>query len=192
MGPGQAIQVRHDSLLQQIPGVTGSVLTMRANVVFPAFDAYALRFPLTDGSVDLPTAAGRPEQVVDVDGLPVIGGTYGLAARQAFSAEAVVDVQLLAVSETGRTLMVSNRSAFHLRDCRFAEGFSVMEVGAMPPGASAKAEQLTDVLGPIFSCMVDEPVIGLMAQPRQVEIQGTTLVAVYPNRSIASTTRLVR
>ena len=138
MGPGQAIQLRHDSLLQQIPGVTGSVLTMRANVVFPAFDAYALRFPLTDGLVDLPTAAGRPEQVVDVDGLPVIGGTYGLAARQAFSAEAVVDVQLLAVSETGRTLMVSNRSAFHLRDCRFAEGFSVMEVGAMPPGASPR------------------------------------------------------
>ena len=45
IGPAQAIHVRHASLLQQIPGVTGSVLTMRGIVEFPAFEGSSCSFP---------------------------------------------------------------------------------------------------------------------------------------------------
>ena len=119
---------------------------------------------------------------MDDNGLPVISGPYGLAARQAFAAEGFVDMQPLEVTMTGRTLTVSNRSDFNLRACRFAEGFSVTDVGGVAP-AHPRPRRNSLCLGPLFTCTVDEPLIDLTARDRRVETRGPTLVAVYRSRA---------
>jgi hypothetical protein len=182
-GPGGAIRVHHDSVVHQIPGTDASVLSMRAVAEFPALDRFVLRLPLTDASVDSASARTRSEQVVDESGLPVIDGTYGLGSRQAFAAEGIVSEQPLAVTRAGRDWTIVNRSGFTLQDCRFAEGFSVTDVGSMSPGVSSTAHQTSEVLGPVFTCVANDPLVGLTSQGRPVEMRGVTVIAAYGGRT---------
>jgi hypothetical protein len=139
--------------------------------------------PLTDAAVDAATARTRSEQVVDENGQPFIDGTYGLGSRQAFAAEGIAAEQPLAVRHAGSGWTIVNRSSFSLRDCRFAEGFSVTDVGAMSPGASSTAHQTSEVLGPVFTCVADDPVVEVTSQGWPVEMRGATVIAVYSGRT---------
>ncbi len=179
VGPAQNIQVHHRSVLHQIPGTDASMLSVRGVVEFPAFDRYVVQFPLGDGIIESGSASDRPEQVIDERGWPVIRKTYGLGSRQAFTAEGVVVTQPVAVDATGRSLTVVNRSTTTLRDCRFAHGFSITEVGSLAPGAFSTAHQVSQPLGPVFTCAMDSPVAGLTSPGRNVQTHGATVIAVY-------------
>ena len=182
-GPGGAIRVHHDSVVQQIPGTDASVLSMRAVAEFPALDRFVLRLPLTDAAVDAASAGTRSEQVVDENGQPFIDGTYGLGSRQAFAAEGIAVEQPLAVTHSGRDWTIVNRSSFTLRDCRFAEGFSATDFGSMSPGVSTTARQTSEVLGPVFTCVTDDPVVALTSPGWPVEMRGPTVIAVYSGQT---------
>ena len=178
-GPGAAIAVYHRALLEQIPGTDVSVLSMRAIAEFPAHDSFMLRLPVTDGTIE-PAASGQSsEQLVDEVGQPIIAGVFGLAARKAFGVEAIVGVQPLAVSQQGDTWTVANRSALVLERCRFADAFSTAPVGMMAPGMAVTAHQRGDVLGPVFTCEASRPLVQMLSSDWPVDMQGTTVIAVY-------------
>ncbi|OFW31508.1 MAG: hypothetical protein A3H97_03230 [Acidobacteria bacterium RIFCSPLOWO2_02_FULL_65_29] len=178
-GPAQAVRVHQMSLLQQLPGTRGSVLTIRGVVEIPAFDTYALRLPLSDGRLEAPSPSGGSEELVDEEGYPALLGVYGLGARLPFTVEAMSEVQPLAIASDGRSVSVVNRSELQLHDCRFAEGFSRGEVGELGPGVSVTAEQLTNVVGPVFTCHLRGSVVGLTEGRRPVTSTGTTVVVSY-------------
>jgi hypothetical protein len=189
IGPGAAIVVHHRALLEQVPGTDVSVLSMRAIAEFPAHDPFVLLLPVTDGTIE-PASSGQvlSEQLVDEAGQPMIAGMFGLAAQRAFAAEAIGGVQPLAASLEGDTWTVANRSALVLERCRFAEGFSTAAVGAMALGMTVTAQQRGDVLGPVFTCEASHPVVQMLSPDWPVDMQGTTVIAVYKNQLLPTAT----
>lgn len=185
IGPGAAIAVYHRALLEQVPGTNVSVLSMRAIAEFPAHDSFVLRLPVTDGTIEPASSAlGQPEQFVNEAGQPNIAGVFGLASRKAFAAEAIVGIQPLVVSQQGDTWTVVNRSALALERCRFADAFSTAPVGAMAPGMTVTAQQRGDVSGPVFTCEASRPVVEMLSPDWPVDMQGTTVIAVYKNQPL--------
>jgi hypothetical protein len=178
-GPGLDVEVRHQSLLQQIPGTHRSLLTMRGIAQFPAFDTYSIRLPVMDAMFEVADGANRSEQALDVDGHPVIAGVFGLGTRQAFAVEAISDVQPLALSWKGRTATVANRSDFRMRSCRFADRFSDTRSKDLAPGARVSADQVTEAAGPVFTCLLPRSLVDLTEAARGVTMTGTTTLALY-------------
>ena len=185
-GPGSQITIHHTSLLQQIPGASGSLLTMRGTAEFPSDEHVRLRAPVEDAMIEAVAASGRAEQVIDEDGRPVLEGRYGLGTRQAFATEALVDVEWLAVAEDSRTVRVANRSNMTLRDCRFADGMSVTTVGDLPAGATVSAERQSDIVGPLFTCIASASAVALSVPSHPIEMKGTTTIAVYQTRTLST------
>jgi hypothetical protein len=177
-GP-RSVEVRHASLLQQLPGSSGSILTIKGLATFPGFDRYALQFHVPDASVEPTAGDAGDEAVIDESGAPVINGTFGLGARQSFVGEAVVDLELVEVSYQAPAWTISNRSQFELTRCRFSEGFSRIEIGTLPPGASVTAAEVAEGIGPAFTCFVEDPLVSVTAGERDVKLVGTTRLAVY-------------
>jgi hypothetical protein len=186
-GPGRELQVQHNALLQQLSDTGASLLTVRGIAEFPAFDAYSARLAVKDAVLTIATDAARTEQVIDEDGYPIVDGVFGLGARQAFAIEAVTEVQPLAISWTGRTATIANRSNFSLNGCRFGEGFSTTAAGDLGPGESVTAEQVTEMAGPVFTCMLRGSVIDFTAINRPVATTGITAVALYRPTANADT-----
>jgi hypothetical protein len=187
VGPGARVIVHHTSLLQQIPGTSGSLLTLRGVAEFPSDDAVHLRVPLADGMLETASAAGPAAQVTDDAGYPTLNGRFGLGTRQAFSAEAVTDTQWLTVIERGETVEISNRSDQTLHDCRFGDGMSVTGVGDLPPDQTVSARRRGEVAGPLFTCTAAVPALALAEVSHVVEMRGTTTVAVYLDRRFGAT-----
>ena len=154
-------------------------MSMRAVAEFPALDRYVLRLPLSDATIDPAAARGRQEQIVDENGLAVIDGRYGLGSRQAFEAEGTLAGQPLGIARAGRDWTILNRSRVTLKDCRFAEGFSSTDARPLPPGASSTAHQTSEVLGPVFTCRAEDPLVDPTSEGRAVETLGVTVIAVY-------------
>ena len=179
IGPGSGIHVQHASLLQQIPGTPGALMTMRGIAQFPGSGTYTMQLAIADAALEPSSPSGRTEQVVGEDGYPVLSGTFGLGGRRAFLAEGVVDVQVLAAVTEGRRVRVSNRSDRPLTDCRFGDGFANGEVGELAAGASVSADATGEGLGPLFTCTMSEPPVVLRAGDRQVLTTGPTVVALY-------------
>jgi hypothetical protein len=179
LGPGRAISIQHASLLQQLPGRPASVLSISGIAQFPAFEDFTVSLANADASLEPASTSGRAQQLVDEDGHPILTGTFGLGSRKAFTAEAITDIQLLTVATDGRTTRLTNQSQTELRECRFAGGFSVRDVGVLKPGASVTAEQIEDFAGPLFTCTSAEPVVAFTELRRPVRMSGTTVVAVY-------------
>ena len=182
IGPGAAIVVHHNTLLEQIPGTTASNLSMRGLAELQAQGSFVLRLPTADGVLEPASSREGIEQIVDETGQPVITGSSGLASRQAFAAEAVVNEQPLAVAQRGGVWTITNNSKLALERCRFADGFSTTEAGAMPPGATLTAREIGEVLGPAFTCQTRAPVVPVLSPDRTVRMQGTTVIAVYKSR----------
>jgi hypothetical protein len=177
-GPATSVVLYHESLLQQLPGTRRSLLTTEGIAVFPAFDRYALRLALIDATLDTASATGRVEHV-DEEGHPVLTGVFGLGDRQAFAAEAFVPAQLLDVAESGDTLRVTNVSNSELRECRFADGFSLGGAHTLRPSASLEARRGVDVAGPALTCDLSGSVAAFTESRRTVQDRGRTRVAVY-------------
>jgi hypothetical protein len=172
--------VHYRTVLNQIPGTDASMLSTRGVVAFPAFDRYRVSFPLRDGVIE---STSYPEHVIDESGRSVIGGTFGLGSRQGFTAEGIVDTQPISLSVAGETLTVVNRSTKTLEKCRFAEGFSMTNVGSLVPGAASSARQVYETPGPAFMCVTSDPLVGLTSPGRAVRTHGETVIAAYTRHS---------
>jgi hypothetical protein len=174
------VTVHHESLMQQLPGRLGSLLTVQAVAEFPSFDRFNLRLSTPDASLDTVTRAGRSE-TIDEEGYPVLAGTYGLGERQAFSAEAATPVRFLDLIENGDVVRVTNRSNVELVECRFANGFSTTHPSALKPSASMQARRLTDVLGPALTCSLPDSVLVFTDSRRSVRTNGGLTLVAYLN-----------
>ena len=182
-GPGRSLEVRHTSVLQQIPGA-GSVLTIRGIAEFPAFASYALTLPASDAALEATTHSGRAEQLLNEDGHPVLAGTFGLGARQAFLAEVVTDVQPIAVTIDGSSAAVANQSDRPLVDCRSGNGTPTGQAGVLQPGASVTLALSRDSVGPLLTCTMPELPIAFRDPLRTVDSTGPTVVAAFhPSRA---------
>jgi hypothetical protein len=181
-GPGSAVTIHHTSLVQQLPGADISVVTMRAVAQFPSSETTELRLPIEDAMIEASASTGRAAQVVDPAGYPLLVVDAGLGTRQAFVAEGAIGEQWLTVREAQSTIQVTNRSAYVLRDCHFAEGMSRTAVGELPPGGFVEATRTGEIMGPLFTCTTTEAAVRFDAAAREVAMLGTTTVAAYQNR----------
>jgi hypothetical protein len=183
-GPGATVVVHHTSLLQQLAGASGALLTLRAVAEFPSDDFVQLRVPVEDAMLETAAASGRAAHWVDEAGYPILSGRFGLGTRQAFGVEAVTDTQWLTVIERGETVEISNQTADTLHDCRFGDGMSVTDVGDLPARQTVTARFQGEVAGPLFTCIAAVPALALDERSRAVEMRGTTTVAVYRDRRL--------
>jgi hypothetical protein len=186
VGPGSAIVVHHTSLLQQIAGTSGSLLTLRGVAEFPSDGAVHLRLPLDDAMLEAAAPSARAAHVIDDNGLPILSGRYGFGTRQAFTAEAVTDTQWLSVVERGDVVEVSNRTDGVLHDCRFGDGMSKSDAADLPARATVSATRRGETVGPLFTCTAPIPALTLAERSRPVDMIGTTTVVVYRDRRFAN------
>jgi hypothetical protein len=186
IGASARITIHHSSLMQQLPGTSASLLTLRGVAEFPSAARFQLRVPLDDAMLEASAVSGRAEQRVDEGGYPVLDGEFGLGGRQAFLAEAMVDTQWLAVEGDDRAVRISNGSPLTMHECRFASGMSRAAIGELRPGATVSAERTGDVVGPLFSCVVHESPLSFTEPSRPVDLAGTTQVVVYRTRAGAA------
>jgi hypothetical protein len=179
------VHVHHVSLLQQLPDTQASVLTMRAIAEFPAFDRFVLRLPSADGTLETASARGIANGELDADGFPVVTGVFGIAARQSFAGEAVVDARPLAIDQRGSTVTIENRSGRPLRDCRLGRGLVASISGTLAPGAHIEASWTggSDEApsGPVITCVSDEAPLPFTEIERPVVMHGETTIAAYRN-----------
>ena len=183
VGATRAVHLHHESLLQQLPGTQGSVLTMRGIAEFPAFDRFALRLPAPDGMLETASPRGGASGALDAEGFPVVAGVFGVAARQSFAGEALVGTQPLAVDEHGATIAIQNRSAQTLRDCRLGRGLAAAAVPAtLAPGARIEASWTGSdeaASGPVITCVADGAPLLFTESQRPVVMHGATTIAAY-------------
>ena len=120
---------------------------------------------------------------LDADGFPVVAGVFGVAGRQAFAGEAVVDVRPLGVEERGGTVAIENRSGRTLRDCRLGHGLPATISRTLAPGARIEASwtESRDEApgGPVITCVSDEPPLAFTEARRPVVMHGETTIAAY-------------
>lgn len=183
IGPGSRIHIHHSTLLQQLPTAPGAILTLRGVARFPAPDMFEVRLDLQDAMLEAAAASSRSPQKFDEDGRPLLAGRFGLGGRLAFSAEGFVDAQPLSVEEIdNRTIRITNRSPQSLTDCRFSFGFSVGEIGVLQPRQSVTASHEGDVIGPVFTCTMQNAPVAFFADDVDIATSGETRIAVYQRR----------
>lgn len=182
VGAVRAVHVHHVTLLQQLPDTQASVLTVRAIAEFPAFDRFALRLPVADGTLETPSARGPARAALDADGFPVVTGVFGVAGRQSFAGEALVDARPLAIDDRGATVTIENRSGHPLRNCRLGRGLAAAVSGTLAPGAHIEASWAggdeTPAM-PLITCVSDEAPLPFTESQRPVVMHGETTIAAY-------------
>jgi len=186
IGPQRAVVVHHRSVLQQIPGFTVALLSMRAIAEFSARDTVALSFPVTDAAIEPSSVEGRTETSVDAEGFPTLTGAGRLAERRSFAIEAVVPLQLLTLETNASGVRVTNRSQSVMEACQMASGLRPATVAALAPGETIEASwdgpaagTSPDVLGPLVTCSLHGAAVSMSDLERPVDMKGTTLVAAY-------------
>ena len=178
-GWGNRITILHHSMLQQLPNTDGAMLTLRGLAVYPSDERLDVRLAVDDGMVEAGSTSGRSEQLIDDGGFATLAGVRGIGARQAFTAEAVIAARLLAMSRNDRTVLISNASSFDLRNCRFGDGMSASAVGDLKPGATAMANRVSEVTGPLFTCSVDAALTRFTHPNRGLDAIGSTQIVLY-------------
>ncbi len=179
-GPATAVVVRHSTLLQQLPDGRGSAVSMRAIAEWPAFDAFTLRVAADDAFIEATGVSETKAHEFDEHGDAVLAGTFGLGSRQAFALEGFTTFQPLRVIAEGARVRLTNRSAAALRDCRFADGFSVREVGTLKPGQTVEATAQEETIpGPVFTCTMPDLPFDFSEASRVVQARGNVRVAAY-------------
>jgi hypothetical protein len=187
-GPAKTVVVQHSTLLQQLPEGHGSAISMRAIAEFPAFDAFTLRIAADDAFIEPTRGSDKKEHAFDEHGEPILTGTFGLGSRQAFAVEGFTALQPLSLTADGARVRVTNRFGASLRGCRFAEEFSVREVGTLQPGQTAEAiQQGEGIRGPAVTCVLPHLPVVFSEASRLVEARGIVRVAAYtqPRRGAA-------
>lgn len=179
-GPATAVVIQHSTLLQQLPDGYGSAVSMRAIAEFPAFDAFSLGVAADDVFIEPTGASEKKEHAFDEHGDALIAGTFGLGSKQAFALEAFTAFQPLALIADGARVRLTNRSGAALRECRFAAGFSVREVGTLEPAQTVEAIQHADrIAGPVVTCTLPHLPIDFSESSRPVQARGIVRVAAY-------------
>lgn len=175
-----AIVIHHATLVQQLPGVSGSVVTMHGALEFPAFDSFAVHALLADAAFEgTPAPRVQSNPALDESGYPVISGTFGLGDRQPFTLYGISDVQPLSVVRHGTAVRVANRSQEDLADCRFSGGAVVNGDGRLRPGETASADVPGAGVGPVITCSMAEPPVTFTAAGRRVRTAGSAALAAY-------------
>lgn len=192
IGPQRAVVVHHRSVLQQVPGFTAALLSMRAIAEFSARDTVALHFPVTDAAIEPSSVEGRTETSVDAEGFPTLAGAGRLAERRSFGIEAVVPLQLLTLEANASGVRVTNRSQSPMEACQMASGLRPATVDALAPGETIEASWdglaagvAPDVLGPLVTCSLHGAAVSMSDPGRPVEMRGTTLVVAYQTPVVA-------
>ena len=184
VGTTRAVHVHHVSLLQQLPGTQASVLTVRGIAEFPAFDRFALRLPSADGTLETTSARGTASGELDADGFPVVTGVFGVAGRQSFAGEAVVDARPLAVEDRGAMhrdrepvgpdaarLPARTRAGRGHRPARWRQARTSRRRGR------ASSDEAPG--GPVITCVSDEAPLPFTETQRPVIMHGETTIAAY-------------
>jgi hypothetical protein len=171
------VVLHHQSLMQQLPGALGSLVTVRAIAEFPAFDRFDLRLSASDASLETVTGSGRTG-MMDDEGYPVLADAFGMGNRQAFSAEAAIPDRFLEVAEANDVVRVTNTSSVEL-ECRFANGFSTTAPTVLKPSVSMQARRPVEVLGPALTCSLPESVLTFTESNRPVRTQGRVTLVAY-------------
>jgi hypothetical protein len=183
-GRASHVVVRHDTLVQQLPGETGAAVAMRGVVEFPSLDTYAVRMQPADAFIEPAARAAQRRHTFDESGEPVLEGTFALGTRQAFSLQGFVQTGPVVLVTDGSLTRVANRSQVELAACRFADGFSVRDVGVLRPGQTAEATQLAASAGPAFTCALTSLPFGLSEASHTIREEGTIRLAVYRAPSV--------
>ena len=172
-----SIVVHQASLVQQLAGASGSIVTMHGAIEFPANGHFAVQALVNDGA--FAATDGWPLQALDESGYPGLAGTFGLGQRQPLTMFAVIDFAPLAVVRRGTTIVITNTSSDDLSECRVATDALVGTDGLLAAGASTSVELPDPVIGPVIACALAAPPVSFSAGTRDVRTTGRTLVAAY-------------
>lgn len=179
-GPASAVVLRHESVIQQFAGASGSLVSLRGRVEYPTFDSFGLRPAFADGAIDrLPAPVDRREQQFDRNGFPVLAGAFGLGSGQQFELEGVADFAVLEASARNGTVRVANAGRVDLDDCGFSPGFSRQSVGSLRSGESVEAEQNENTDDPVFTCRVRASLFEFFEPRRRVDSGGGARVVYH-------------
>ena len=173
-GPGSAVVIHHATLVQQLPGPGGSLVSMRGAAEFPAYDEYAVQATLADAAIET-----GPHQSLEENGYPVLEGTFGTGARRAFTLDAATDIRPLLITRHGTVVRVANVSAADLRDCRFADGSSIATLDVLRAGSAVETQLRGAIVGPVVTCTMPGLPVEFAEARHAVRAQGRTLVVAY-------------
>lgn len=177
--PRRPVVVHHASVVEQLPGSSSSLVSIRGIIEFPAVRTFGVRWPIADAMLQPAASGDRVEQAFDAAGHPTVTGRRGLGTRQAFAGEGVIPMHVLTVRTDGDAVTVSNDSAFDMTGCRFGTGFQPADAGALPRGASIAARQIGQPAGPVLTCTFDGILVPFEDTSTAVLSTGSTTVAVY-------------
>ncbi|HUK37471.1 MAG TPA: hypothetical protein VLV86_26320 [Vicinamibacterales bacterium] len=176
VGPAAGIVVSHSSTVVQLPG-GHSVVSMKALAEYPTFDAFALRVKLPGAAVEREGSPRRDMQF-DESGEPMLPGVFGLAARQRFALDGVIEFAPFRVVRQNSALTIANASKVDYRDCYFSDGLSRQSVGTLSPGQTIEA---SSPIGPttFVSCTLAATPVEFGEPRYRVDVEGTTDVVAY-------------
>lgn len=178
-GPGTDVIIHHGTLVQQLPGAGGSIVTMNGVIEYPGLDHYAVRVDLSDAAFEPTTRPGvQAAQASDLNGQPVVAGTYGLGARQPFTLSGVSTYAPLEIARRGTAIRVTNTLPIDLA-CRPGDGFSSEGDRLLRAGSTLLLPADDQLVGPVITCAVPEAPITFSAPGRSVQTTGRTTLAGY-------------
>lgn len=179
-GPGAAVVVHHATLVQQLAGARGSLVTVQGAAVYPALDDFAVHAVLDDASLETVTRRGeKAMREHDENGYPVMKGRFGLGDRRSFTLSGVSDYQPLALERRGPAFEVINRSQADLTDCRFGDGTIAPDDGLLRAGGTVSIVLEDPIIGPVITCESPLVPVAFTEPHREVRSTGRTMVAAY-------------
>jgi hypothetical protein len=179
VGPGSGVVIHHATLVQQLAGAGGSILTMQGAMEFPAAQTFVVRALLGDSAFDgVRRPDGGESQVMDANGFPLISGRFGMGARQPFTLQGTTDYHPLAVVRRGSVIHVTNTSPRDLDECVFGDR-TVPADGVLRAGTTVSVTLAGSPVGPVITCASTMSPVDFDAGRRGVTTTGRTFVAAY-------------
>jgi hypothetical protein len=180
-GPGAEILVHHATTVEQVGD--GATVTMRGTIEYPSYSDYTIRLAGLDGDV-MRRAINGSTQWLDVDGAPILRGTFGRDRTEQVELDGVADYAPFRVHREGDVVRVSNVSNDVLSDCSFTEGFSEGRIGTLAPAQTAAARATGAADSSFFSCAAPVTPVRFSESHFAVTLKGVAIVSVrLPERS---------
>ena len=166
------VVVRHNAVVQGIEGVDTALVSVRGIVVFPAFGDFALRPLLSSATIDTdPAGVTR----LDESGDPVLSGTYGLGAKQAFTVEGTAALRVIERFRSGDGMRLVNTGRYDLHACEVATDNDSATFGPLPAGGSAQLN-IPSEQAAVVSCVTTDEVVRFVETRRGVRTSGSTRI----------------
>jgi hypothetical protein len=153
------------------------LVTMRARVVYPAFDQDAVHASVADAA--LRPAFGSPrDEWVDERGMPLRTGLHAQGAAEDLEFDGVTDYAPFRATAAGDIVRIGNASETTLFDCRIEDEQQQPIVDSLSPGQTVDLPRPANPDGVWFTCRAATPPV-LFVDPRfDVRTTGTTIVSV--------------